>query len=179
MRSSVCIKETFGIQELEAAAGESSKAVEKDAAVAAAQAAVAAGALAGPGEKDKAAAALEGVDKATAGLAVVGIAPPRYVAVVETTPVVPIGVTETTAALAGVSTAVSGMVDEVVSPRKVPLCSCKEFEVCLPMCTYDILCHNELKHPLSIDLNASTPRFVSFAERKHTQFLYFSKRKEL
>ena len=121
---------------------------------------MAAGALAGPGEKDKAAAALEGVDKATAGFAVVDIAPPRYVAVVETTPVVPIGVTETTAALAGVGTAVSGMVDEVVSPRKVPLCSRKEFEVCLSVCTYDILCHNELKHPLNVDLNASAPKFV-------------------
>ena len=107
---------------------------------------MAAGALAGPGEKKKAAAALEGLEKATAGFVGVDKAPPappppptKFVTVARTTPVpVGLGVSAATAALAGVGTAVAGVVDEVIGPGKVLFFSCKEFEVFQWMCTNDV-----------------------------------------
>ena len=127
--TSVCKRVTFGIQELEAAAGECNKSVEKDAAVAAAQATVAAGALAGPGEKDKAAAVLAGVDKA--GLAGVQKVTTVCEGVVSDFP----GgarMDKATAAFAGVDTTVSRRVDEAAGSSQVFLCLSKDVRLGLP-----------------------------------------------
>ena len=128
--TSVCKRVTFGIQELEAAAGECNKSVEKDAAVAAAQAAVAAGALAGPGEKDKAAAVLAGVDKAS-GLTGVEKVTTVCEGVVSDFP----GgarVDKATAAFSGVDATASRRADEAAGFRQVFLCLSKDVCFGLP-----------------------------------------------
>ena len=86
-------------------------------------------------------------------------------------------VDKATAALAGVSSAVAGMVDGVVSSDKVLHRSSKEFEVCQSVYTFSIfMSYTVLKQQqFNSHLNVS----ASLTEINHTRFLYLSMKRAL